>query len=78
MNVAKAQFIGTNWKMNKDTWHNLDTREQRDHELTRVNLNDALVRFGKQELKVGMNNSEMIGFGELNWKASWIAPDGWK
>ena len=41
MGVAEAQFTGKNWKMNEDTWQNLDTREQRDRELTRVNLNDA-------------------------------------
>ena len=63
--------------MNEDTWQNLDTREQRDRELTRVNLNDAPVRFGERELKAGMNNSEMMGSGESNWKYSWIAPDGW-
>ena len=36
--------------MNKDTWGNLDTREQRDHELIRGYLNDAPVRFGERQL----------------------------
>ena len=45
---------------------NMDTREQRDHELTRVYLNDAPVRFGERELKAGMNNSEMMGSEESN------------
>ena len=25
-----------------------------------------------------MNKPEMMAFGELDWKDSWIAPDGWK
>ena len=75
MKVAMAQFTGKNWKMNEDTWGGLDTWEQRDHELTIVNLNDAPVRFG--ELKAGMNNSEKLGSGESNWRDSWIAPDGY-
>ena len=78
MKVAKAQITGKNWKMNEDTWQNLDTREQRDRELTRVNLNDAPVRFGERELKAGMNNSEKMGSKESNWRDSWIALDGWK
>ena len=64
--------------MNKDTWENLDTSERRDHELTREYLNDAPVWFGERELKAWMNNSEMMGSGESNWKDSWNAPDGWK
>ena len=43
MNVAKAQFTGKNWRMNKDTLVDFDTSEQRDHELIRENLNDAPV-----------------------------------
>ena len=50
MKVAKAQFTEKNQKTNKDTRQNLDTREQRDPELTRVNLNDAHVRFGERQL----------------------------
>ena len=64
--------------MNEDAWENLDTWERRDHELVREYLNDAPVRFGEWGLKAGMNNSEMMGSGESNWKDSWIAPDGWK
>ena len=52
MRLAKAQFTGKNQKTTEDTWENLDTREQRDHELTRVYLNDAPVRFGERELKL--------------------------
>ena len=48
MKVAKAQITEKNWKMNEDTWQNLDIREQRDHELTREYLDDALVRFGER------------------------------
>ena len=78
MKVSKAQFTRKNWKTNEDTWYDLDTWERRDHELIRGYLNDAQVRFGEQELKAGMNNSEMKGYRESNWKDSWIAPDGWK
>ena len=55
-----------------------DTWERRDHELIRGYLNDAPVRFGERELKAGMNNYEIMGSGESNWKDSWIALDGWK
>ena len=48
---SKAQFTGKNWKMNEDTWQNLDIRERRDHELIREYLNDAPLRFGELELK---------------------------
>ena len=34
--------------------------KQRDHELIREYLNDAPVRFVEQDLKAGMNNSEMM------------------
>ena len=64
--------------MNEDTWQNLDTRERRDHELIRGYLSDAPVWFGDRELKAWMNNSEMMGSGESNWKDSWNALDGWK
>ena len=37
--------------MNEDTWENLDTSEQRDHEFIREYLNDALVEYGEGELK---------------------------
>ena len=55
-----------------------DTRERRDHELTKEYWSDAPVRFGERELKADMNNSEIMGSGESNWKNSWIALDGWK
>ena len=64
MKVAKVQFTGKNWKTNEDTLGNLNTREQRDHELIRGYLNDAPVRFGERELKAGMNNSAMMGSRE--------------
>ena len=64
--------------MNEDAWENLDTWERSDHELIREYLNDAPVWFGERELKAGMNNYEMMGSEESNWKDSWIAPDGWK
>ena len=65
MKVAKAQFIGKNWKMNEDTL-GLDTRKRIDHELIRGNLNDAPVKFGERELKAGMNNYEVMGSRESN------------
>ena len=51
MKVAKEQFTGKNWKMNEDTCQDLDTSEQRDHELVRGCLSDAPVSFGERELK---------------------------
>ena len=78
MRLAKAQFTGKNWKTNEDTWGDLDTWEQRNHELIRRYLNDAPVRFGEREMKAWMNKSEMMGYGESIWKVSWIASDGWK
>ena len=54
--------------MNEDTWENLNISERRYHELIREYLNDAPVRFGERELKTGMNNSEMTGSEESNWK----------
>ena len=56
--------------MNEGAWENLDTSEQKDHELIKEYLNDAPVRFGEQELKAGMNKSEMMGSGWSNWKDS--------
>ena len=64
--------------MNEDTWPNLDTREQRDHELIRGYLSDAPVWLGERELKAWMNNSEVMGSEESNWKDLWNAPGGWK
>ena len=40
--------------------------KRRDHELIREYLNDAPIRFEERELKVGMNNLEMMGSGESN------------
>ena len=45
MKVAKAQFTRKNWKTNEDTGGDVDTREQRDHELIRGYLNDAPLEF---------------------------------
>ena len=78
MEVAKPHFTGKNWKMNEDTWGDLDTWERRDHELIRGYLKDAPEEFKNESWKLRMNNSEMMGSGESNWKDSWNAPDGWK
>ena len=78
MNVAKAKFTGKNYKTNEDTWQNLGTRDQRDHELIREYLNDSPEEFENERWKLRMNNSETMGSGESNWKDSWIAPDGKK
>ena len=43
-----------------------DTREQRDHKLTREYLNDAPVWFGERELKDEMNKPKMMAFKESN------------
>ena len=77
MKVAKAQITGKNWKTNEDTWGDLDTWERRDRELIRGYLNDAPEEFENESWKLRMNNSEMMGSGESNWKDSWIAPNGW-
>ena len=43
---GKGTIYGKNWKMNEDTWGDLDTWERRDHELIRGYLNDSSIRFG--------------------------------
>ena len=63
--------------MNEDAWEKLDTWERRDSEMIREHLNEAPIRF-KESRKLRMNNYEMMGSEESNWKDSWIAPDGWK
>ena len=52
MKVPKAQITGKNRKTNADTWGDLDTWEQRGHELIRGYLNDAPVRFGEEGWKL--------------------------
>ena len=54
MKVAKAQFTGKNWKTNEDTWENLDTSEQKDHELIKEYLNDAPVRFWEERRDINL------------------------
>ena len=76
MKVTKAQITGKNWKTNEDTWGDLDIRERRDHELIRGYLNDSPEEFENESWTLRINNSEMIGSGEWNWKESWITPDG--
>ena len=65
--------------MNEDAWEDLDTWERRDHELIKEYLNEAPVELGNERWMLRTNkSSEMMAFGESNWKDSWIAPDGWK
>ena len=66
--IAMAPIAQKNWKTNEDTCENLDTSVQRDHKVIREYLNDAPVWFGEREVKTGMNNSEMMGSEESNWK----------
>ena len=56
--------------MKEDAWENLYMRERRDHALIRGYLIDAPVKLGGWELKARMNNYEMMGSGESNWKYS--------
>ena len=48
MKVARHNSLERIREWDEDTWVNLDPREQRDHELIREYLNDALVWFGEQ------------------------------
>ena len=79
MKVAKAQFTGKNWKMNEDTWGDLDTWERRDHELIRGYLNDAPEEFKNESWKLRMSNiQKWWPLEERNGNNSWNAPDGKK
>ena len=87
MRLAKAQITGKNWKMNEDTWQNLDIREQRDRELIRGYLNDAPEEFKNESRKLEWiilrwwapenqteKNLELLRIGEknsLNRKQLW-------
>ena len=40
--------------MNEETWKNLDTSEQRDHELIREYLNDAPEEYGDERRDINL------------------------
>ena len=60
MKVAKAQFTGKNWKTNEDTWENLDTREQRDHELIEEYLNEAPGEYGDERRGINSESRDLL------------------
>ena len=74
----RARITRKNYKLNKYTWGNLDTRERRDGKLTREYLNDAPEELENESWKLRMKNHfEMMASLESKRKESWNALVGY-